>query len=321
MTLPPLILVCDHRGEGLAETLAPLAGIGFRTETTSSLRQSRERIEELRPEIILIDPLSLGGVVELEQIDQLRKPGSIPVLVVAEAENPLPALFASRSLEGGPWDLVYRGAPTEEFLMRIERLRSSVKGIAELDEMRYQAAHDDRTELLRPRPFDQRLREHFSAAQRHRFDLALLLVDLDRFGRVNKEFDHTIGDTVITRVGAVIRNSLRAEDIGGRLGGDEFAVVLPYTRRVDAARVVARIREQVLALTGPIDHSGREVQVSASLGFETFDGGDLETVETLRRHAEVALRHAKERGGNCGLYFRSLTLDGEDSGLPYQDRA
>lgn len=304
MTRPPLILVCDHRGEGLSQAVRPLAAAGYRLEESSSLGRTRDRIARQRPDLVLVDPLSHGGIVELEQIAAARGDRPVPVLVVAERDDPLPAVLAARALGEGPWDLVYRGAPLEELLMRIGRLRRQAEGLRELDEMRFQAVHDDRTALLRPVPFQMRLREHFSAAQRHCFDLALVLIDLDGFGRVNKEFDHTVGDVVIDRVGTVVRENLRAEDVGGRLGGDEFAIVLPYTRRVDAARVVNRLRDQIQALTGPVDGTGREVSVSASIGFETFDGRDLESVETIRRHAEVALRRAKELGGNRAVYYR-----------------
>ena len=142
--------------------------------------------------------------------------------------------------------------------------------------------------------------------------MALVLMDLDRFGRVNKDFDHTVGDSIIDRVGRVVRENLRAEDVGGRLGGDEFAIVLPYTQRVDAARVVHRLRDQVQALTGPVDGFGGEVWVSASIGFETFDGRDLESVETLRRHGEVALRFAKEHGGNRAVYYRQIAVSEDE---------
>lgn len=306
MTQPPLILVCDHRGEGLSENLRPLGSVGFRLLWSTTLRRTREVLASETPDVVVIDPLARGGVVELEQLD--RRPGerAIPVLVVADPADPLPAVSASRALAHAPWDLVYRDAPLEEVLMRIERLQRQRSGLAELDEMRYQAAHDDRTQLLRPHPFQARLREHFSAAQRHRLSLALLLVDLDDFGRVNKEFDHTVGDRVIARVGGVIRDTLRAEDVGGRLGGDEFAVVLPYTKKVDAARVVNRIRDQIRGLSGSIADAPAGLSVSASLGFETYDGTDVDSVEGLRRHAEVALRQAKAAGGNRGLYYRSL---------------
>ena len=303
MTTPPRILICDHRGEGLAEALRPLASVGLRLETTTSPAQTRSHLRETRPELIVIDPLARGGSSELDALRPHRPP---PVLVVADPGDPLPAVLAARSLGEGPWDVVYRGAPLEEFLMRIERLRRQAASLVELDEMRFQAVHDDRTRLLRPIPFGQRLREHFSAAGRHRFDLALALLDLDEFGMVNKDFDHVVGDEVIERVGGVVRENLRAEDVGARIGGDEFAVILPYTGRVDAARVVQRLRAEVRALSGPIGDSKAQVHISASIGFETFDGSDLDAVETLRRHAEQALRRAKELGGDRALYFRAL---------------
>ena len=78
-----------------------------------------------------------------------------------------------------------------------------------------------------------------------------MLIDLDRFGEVNKRFDHTVGDELIARSGSVIRMILRTEDVGARLGGDEFAIVLPYTERVDAARVVTRLAARLRALSGP----------------------------------------------------------------------
>lgn len=131
-----------------------------------------------------------------------------------------------------------------------------------------------------------------------------MIADLDRFGQFNKRYDHTVGDRVLSRVGAAIRSALRAEDVAGRLGGDEFGCILPYTQKVDAARVVQRLRERIRAASGRI--GGADVEVSASLGFETFDGRDLASVESLRAHAEVALREAKQRGGDRALYYRLL---------------
>ena len=312
MGSPPLsLLVCDHRGDGLTEALRPLSSVGFQVEVSTGLRASREQLARTRPDAVILDPLSEGGVVELGEIAATLGSRPVPVLLVADPQDPRRAVQAARALGNGPWDVVYRNAPVEEILLRIDRLRRQAQGLVELDEMRFQAVHDDRTELLRPIPFQSRLREHFSAAQRHRFDLALILVDLDHFGRVNKEFDHTVGDHVIDRVGTVIRESLRAEDVGGRVGGDEFAIVLPYTRRVDAARVVHRLRDQIRGISGPMDASGRDVAIAASIGFETFDGTDLESVEALRRRAEVALRAAKDLGGNRAVYYRSLEGAGQ----------
>ena len=252
----------------------------------------------------------------------LSAPRSLPpVLVVADPVDPIPAVVAGRCLlDTAAWDIVRRDAPPEELLLRAEHLIAQAESSAELSRVRYQASHDDRTGLLRPGPFDERLRAHFSAAGRHRLELALVLVDLDRFGEVNKRYDHTVGDELIARAGSVIRMSLRAEDVGARIGGDEFALILPYTHKVAAARVVSRLTGRFRALSGPPPRHFRgpgapgesmpsetnSIAVSASLGFETFDGFDIDTPDELRRRAEKALNTAKSRGGNQGVYYRNI---------------
>ncbi len=306
MSSPATILFCDHRGEGLVERAGRLSEAGHAVETTSSLRQTLVSLAAHAPALVVVDPLSSGGV-ELDAILEARgEQRGVPVLVVAEAHEPLPTVVGSRALERGLLDVIRRDAPVEEFELRIQMLLEDARKNAEMDELRHRATHDDRTNLLRPLEFNTQLRGHASAADRHGLDLALLLIDLDRFGQINKEFDHTVGDRIIERVGAVIRGALRVEDVAGRLGGDEFGVLLPYTRKVDAASVVQRLLSEIRALSGPAQGAGREVAVSASIGFETFSGRDLDSVETLRAHAEAALRHAKHQGGDRGVYFRNL---------------
>ena len=304
-----MILVCDHRGSGLEELLRPLAGTRLELSVTRSPRETRAALVALRPALVVIDPVSGRGQVELEELERSRRAGErTPVLLVCDPSDPLASLEAARALRSRTWDLVYRSAPVEEYLVRIERLMQQVEELDELEEMRWRAAHDDRTELLRPLFFQARLVEHVSAAQRHGLPLALILCDLDDFGQINKQFDHTIGDEVIARVGQTIRANLRAEDVAGRMGGDEFAVLLPYTKPIDAARTVNRLRDTIHALSGELGTDRRFVPVSASIGFETMgQQGDLEPDShlRLRLNAERALRRAKVMGGNRGVYHRS----------------
>jgi len=308
VSLSPSILCCDHRGEGLQAALGNTAARGWSARVSTDLRSTRSQIEASRPDVIVLDPLAESGTAEIEAVEHLRaRDGEleIPILLVTEAGDARRAVAAARAFENGAFDLVHRGASPEEFAFRIERLLAHARHAQEVAELRYRALHDDRTDLLRAAAFEQRLAEHFSAAERHRLPMALVLIDLDQFGRINKDHDHTVGDQVIARVGAAIRAALRAEDVAGRLGGDEFAVLLPYTARIDAAHAVRRLRDRIRELAVDVS-AGGSVEVHASLGFETFDGSDLTSLSDLRRHAEVALRAAKQRGGDRGIYFRTL---------------
>lgn len=308
---PPRLLVADHRGGGLEGRQPFLAGRGFELAHSRSLRETLRLLPTFRPELLLLDPLTRGAE-ELEALDFARR--TAPLLVFAAREDRAAPLVAARALSEGAFELLFHDAPDEELELALRRLLAHARLLEEMAALRHSASHDDRTDLLRPLAFQDRLEEHFSAAQRHKLELAFVLLDLDKFGTINKRHDHTVGDRLIEKVGEVIRKSLRTEDVAGRLGGDEFAVLLPYTGKLNAARVVARLRAEIARLSGHIEGAKEPIPVSASIGFETYDGTDLDTQATLRLHAETALRLAKRRGGNQALYYRSLPVEGEAAG-------
>jgi|SoiMethySBSTD1v2_1073268.scaffolds.fasta_scaffold320366_1 diguanylate cyclase (GGDEF)-like protein len=305
MDQSPTLLVCDHRGRGLSEFVAALRSAGWQVEESARLEESAGALSGTRPELVLLDPLVEGGEAEIELALQAPGGDAPALLYLVEDEGRAEALALLREREA-LFDLLPRASAPAELVWRAARLLAQRRSRAEVDELRRRALFDERTELLRPKAFEQRLFEHFAAAERHRFPLALVLLDLDRFGEFNKRRDHTFGDLVIARVGGVIRRNLRTEDAAGRLGGDEFAVVLPYTGALEAAKVVRRIRDEIAGLNGPLLGGSDGLSIAASLGFESFDGTDLDSASTLRAHAERALRAAKEQGGDRGVYYRSL---------------
>lgn len=302
---PPTVLACDHRGAGLEEQIGGLSSVSWRCEVSATVVGSMQRAPRLAPAVLVLDPLIEGGRAELETVLTGVAPEAWPaILILFDPARPEPALATVAALELQTFDVLQRGARPEELRVRIERLLTAVERERELVDLRHRALHDDGTGLLRPRAFQARLVEHFGAAERHRLDLALVLVDLDRFGAVNKSFDHVVGDRILARVGEAVRAALRTEDVAGRIGGDEFAILLPYTKKVEAAHVTRRLLEKIRAVSGRFAGAESAIQVTASLGFETFDGQDLDTADTLRSHAEVALRAAKSAGGDRVVYYR-----------------
>ena len=301
------VLLCDHRGAGTARLHSLLAAQGHQVVVSTTLRRTLELLGQSAPDLVVLDPLTGATGAEVEVVDRARR-GELDnaLLLVVEDAAPLPpGLPGPRPAERGVWDVVRRRAADDEIALLIDFVLRQLEQQVEMRRLRHVATHDDRTNLLRPQVFEAQLRQHFSASQRHNLSLALLLIDLDNFGRVNKVFDHTVGDAIISRVGAAIRRALRAEDVAARMGGDEFCVLLPYTRKVDASEVVKRLLDQIRAVSEEMQ-KGPDLRVSASIGFETFNGGDLESAEQLRLHAEEAERAAKRAGGDRGVYYRSL---------------
>ncbi|MAB78963.1 MAG: hypothetical protein CMJ89_06350 [Planctomycetes bacterium] len=317
MTTPPQrILVCDHRGAGI-ETRFEALREGLEVRITRSLRESVESIAKEDPHLVVLDPLTRGAAAELAALTGTRRDDgtdACPFLIIWDRDNSLLPRRLEEGLGPHPWDLVHRDATVQEFTVRLGQLLGYGRMQKEMEELRHRAVHDDRTELLRPLAFQERLSEHFAAAKRHKQELCFVLMDLDKFGQINKIYDHTVGDRLITRVGEVIRKSLRTEDVAGRLGGDEFAVVLPYTAKVAAVAVVNRLRERIAALTGPHEGTAASIQISTSIGFETYNGTDVDSLEAIRDNAEMALRKAKELGGDRAVYYRSLNRGSEEKG-------
>jgi diguanylate cyclase (GGDEF)-like protein len=119
--------------------------------------------------------------------------------------------------------------------------------------MRLQAmtVTDDLTGVANRRALMERTREEVERSTRHHHPLAALMIDLDHFKRVNDDLGHLVGDDVLRRVAACLRDGVRRVDMVARYGGEEFVVLLPETGRDDAVLVAEKLRAAVAALDLP----------------------------------------------------------------------
>ncbi len=131
--------------------------------------------------------------------------------------------------------------------------------------------------------------------QRNGHHVALLMIDLDCFKRVNDTWGHAVGDEVLRHFSEVLRRSLRRVDVAGRLGGEEFAVLLPGDNEVAALAAAERLRQNVANEAAPT--SAGEITVTISIGVTLFGAGDGCPEQPLRR-ADQALYRAKQAGRN-----------------------
>lgn len=177
------------------------------------------------------------------------------------------------------------------FLGRKER-----KLIAKNRRLEARTMTDRLTGLRNSRYFWQRIREVCAEAQRENTSIALLLIDLDHFKRINDQWGHRMGDDVLATVGSRIAEQVREADTAARVGGEEFAILLPRTESNEARRVGERIRE-AFANTEFTTSDGTSFRLTLSVGVATQTGEDIDG-EKLFRTADNALYRAKEEGRN-----------------------
>ena len=158
------------------------------------------------------------------------------------------------------------------------------------------ATTDALTELPNRRQFLARLTEEFARVQRFgNQPCSVLVLDLDRFKRINDTYGHAMGDAVLQHFAQLMRKAFRSIDMAARVGGEEFAVILPGTDLAAARTSAERLRE-IVAKT-PLVQDGKTIPVTVSIGAATIVPSDTEADQTLIR-ADEALYRAKENGRN-----------------------
>jgi diguanylate cyclase (GGDEF)-like protein len=195
-----------------------------------------------------------------------------------------------------PFMALLAGVLASALLFRTYRQLTGSKRRAE-DSLSHLATHDPLTGLPNRLLFTSRLGDSLGGAAG---GLAVLLVDLDRFKHVNDALGHGAGDAVLKACAERLRRALRDTDLVCRLTGDEFAVLVEPCGQPAAAVAVAR--KVLEALERPLLVQGQEIVPTASIGI-AIHGDDGLDVETLLKHAEVAMFRAKDNGRNTYQFY------------------
>ncbi|GII79019.1 GGDEF domain-containing protein [Sphaerisporangium rufum] len=181
------------------------------------------------------------------------------------------------------------------------------------------ARTDAKTGLLNATAWQREADTEIVRARRTGETLALLIVDIDHFKRVNDSYGHLVGDQVLAGVATALRSQLRDYDVVGRFGGEEFVVLLPRADVAEARRVAERLRSRVGRMAIPVDDAMITVTISAGVAIMSLHGDDL--IELLAA-ADLALYRAKELGRDrvclpaAPAASRRVREDEPDCGIP-----
>jgi diguanylate cyclase (GGDEF)-like protein len=176
----------------------------------------------------------------------------------------------------------------------VERSRAVERLSRALADLQEQAVTDPLTGLYNRRYLRDFLQREWIRAKRRDGTLAVIMIDLDHFKRINDTYGHEMGDFVLTAVAALLRTHIRSSDIVCRYGGEEFALVLPDAAPDTVLRRAEDIREAIGRLE--LNHRGVPIdRVTASLGVALFPGR-ADGPDTLLRASDEALYAAKGAG-------------------------
>lgn len=247
------------------------------------------RAMELAPDLILldVDMPAPDGFEVCRRLKADARTMAIPVVFLTGATS---AEDKIKGLDLGAIDYVTKPFDPAELRARV---RASLRTKYLMDLLSRKAMIDGLTGLWNRMYFESRLASELSHSRRNGRPVSCIMVDLDHFKQVNDEFGHPFGDDVLRRVGSLLGEIGRTEDVVCRYGGEEFVVLTPGNGAAAAAELAERIRKGVEDLRWTV--GGRTVTVTCSLGVSDLRHLPPPTIVEL---ADEALYSAKHAGRN-----------------------
>jgi len=157
---------------------------------------------------------------------------------------------------------------------------------------------DPLTRLYNRRFGLKRLKEIIKLAKRKSKPVAIGMLDIDNFKRINYTYGHLVGDYILRKIAEIVKENIRKNDLAVRFGGEEILIVLYDADKNEAKEVFERIRH--LIENYAFTYEGQEIPVTVSIGYHAFYPTDKKDVniEELIDFADKALYKAKSAGKN-----------------------
>lgn len=174
----------------------------------------------------------------------------------------------------------------DQFLMQWREREAKIRHMSQTDAL---------TELFNRRTAHETLTNLLARPNQH--PVAVILLDLDHFKRINDLYGHLVGDQALKQTAAALKRSLRTDDVIARFGGEEFLIVLDGVTCATAKNVAERCRRMLMEIQ-ILDKDGNRILVTGSFGVACMLSGLHVVVDDLLREADEALYSAKSEGRN-----------------------
>ena len=180
----------------------------------------------------------------------------------------------------------------QNYLMthQLEISKENAEKLARIDEL---------TKLYNRRAFYENGKMLVSYCQRHNEIISVIIMDIDNFKNINDSFGHAAGDAVLEHISKLLRQKFRKSDVSARIGGEEFGILLPTANPEIAEKLAEELRQGIQELS--VVFNEEVLKVTASIGVTSGDSD----IDTLVKHADIAMYRAKESGRNSVVCYKS----------------
>jgi diguanylate cyclase (GGDEF)-like protein len=294
------ILVADDSGVSRHVICAFLRASGHEV---ISAKDGTEALEALRSDVgislALVDWM-MPGLDGIEVCRQLRAIPDRPYTYMISVTTRSEKQDIVCALEAGFDDFLTKPVQPAELNARLlvgSRIIDLQEKLIQTCELsQFKATHDSLTGLWNRGAILEFLRAQLASAVRHSSNLALIMVDIDHFKKINDTYGHSVGDSVLIYIARLMNSSIRASDWLGRYGGEEFLVIASESRGNDATQVAERLRLAVA--DNPFASGELTISTTISIGIANTHSMESPTPEALVRIADSALYRAKDKGRN-----------------------
>ncbi|HPF16818.1 MAG TPA: diguanylate cyclase [Thermotogota bacterium] len=280
------ILIIDDNNENIKVAANIIKADNNIVWATLNVKEGIKIAEMKSPDLILLD-------VQMPIMDGYE---ACSILKSKEATKEIPVMFMTartddesihKAYQAGAVDYITKPIKKMELLARVH---TQLKLSGMIKCLKKASVTDGLTKLYNHKKILELLNLEIDRAKRYKRDVSIMMLDIDHFKRVNDDYGHVVGDTVLERLAFVIKQQIRDLDMVGRYGGEEFLIIFPEINQSQAYQVAERLRKTVEAL---IFDDGLTITISGGVA-EYSD----EKTEHFIKKADDNLYKAKNSGRN-----------------------
>lgn len=283
-----------------------LTGRGHEVLTADSGESGLEAALRDRPDLILLDVIlpQMDGYQICQQLKSNAQSQDIPVIMLTSKAEPADKI---KGLELGAVDYVTKPFDAGELIARVNthlRMKELYEALQEKNrQLQEMVNRDGLTDLFNHRFFHEHLVREMDRARRYGGVVSCIIADIDFFKKVNDNYGHQAGDTILKEVAGILQKGIRDSDLAARYGGEEFALVLLQTELPTAFLICERIRTQIAAR--PFLSVDAPLYITASFGVASYPVVGIKEERDLVAAADQALYQAKKGGRNQVVLFKA----------------